>query len=168
MARTIASSSMQAIVGWANRENLALEQVRCVSSETSRQDALRAAIELPGRLSHLPIAAASWLTAWLRGARPLNEVAGAACHLPGRDDMMIVMSAQNECVEYQRLQRAYDDAIIVWEQDRLPHVRPIDRQKLSKGEAAELRDQALSKRNIAANELYKHLTTCPTCKHFKK
>ena len=85
-----------------------------------------------------------------------------------RDDIMIVMSAHNECVEYQRLQRAYDDAIIVWEQDRLPHVRPIDRQKLSKEEAAELREQALSKRNIAANELYKHLTTCPTCKHFKK
>jgi hypothetical protein len=82
--------------------------------------------------------------------------------------MMIAMSAHNECVEYRRLQDAYDDAIVVWEQDRHPHVRPIDRQKLSKEEAAELRDQALRKRNIAANDLYTHLKTCPTCKHSKK
>jgi hypothetical protein len=80
-----------------------------------------------------------------------------------------VMSAHNECVEYQRLQHAYDDAIIVWEQDRHPNVRPIDRQqKLSKEEAADLREQALLKRNVAANDLYIHLKTCPTCKHFKK
>jgi hypothetical protein len=85
-----------------------------------------------------------------------------------RDDMMIAMSAHNECVEYQRLQHAYDDAIIVWEQDRLPSIRPINTQKLSKEEAAELRDQALLKRNIAANDLYTHLKTCPTCKHSKK
>lgn len=45
--------------------------------------------------------------------------------------MMLVMSAQNECAEYQRLQRAYDDAIIVWEQDRHPNVRPINSEKLT-------------------------------------
>jgi hypothetical protein len=82
--------------------------------------------------------------------------------------MMIAMSGRNECVEYQRLQHAYDDAIIVWEQDRYSNVRPIDRQKLSTEEAARLRDQALRKRNIAANDLYTHLKTCPTCKHSKK
>jgi hypothetical protein len=82
--------------------------------------------------------------------------------------MMVVMSTHDECVEYQRLQHAYDDAIVVWEQDRLPSIRPIDRQKLSKEEAATLRDVALFKRNIAANELYTHMKTCPTCKHFKK
>ena len=85
-----------------------------------------------------------------------------------RDDMMIVMSAHNECVEYQRLQHAYDDAIIVWEQDRHPNVRPINREKLTNEQAAKLRDQALSKRNIAANDLYIHLKTCPTCRSFKK
>jgi hypothetical protein len=53
-----------------------------------------------------------------------------------RDDMMIVMSAHNECVEYQRLQHAYDDAIIVWEQDRHPDVRPINREKLTNEQAA--------------------------------
>jgi NMD protein affecting ribosome stability and mRNA decay len=74
--------------------------------------------------------------------------------------MMCVMS---ECVEYQRLQRAYDDAIVVWEQDR----HPIDRQKLTYEAAAKLRAQALVKRNIAANELYTHLRTCPTCSRFK-
>jgi hypothetical protein len=37
-------------------------------SDSSRQDALRAAAGLPGRLRYLPTAAASWLTAWLRGA----------------------------------------------------------------------------------------------------
>jgi hypothetical protein len=84
------------------------------------------------------------------------------------DDMMIVMSAHNECVEYQRLQHAYDDAIVVWEQDRHPNVRPIDRQKLSKEEAAELREQALFKRNVAANDLYTHLKTCPACKSARK
>ena len=35
-----------------------------------QKDALRAADGLPGRLRYLPIAAASWLSAWLRGARP--------------------------------------------------------------------------------------------------
>jgi hypothetical protein len=82
--------------------------------------------------------------------------------------MMLVMSAHNECAEYQRLQRAYDDAIIVWEQDRHPNVRPINREKLTNEQAAKLRDQALSKRNIAANDLYIHLKTCPTCRSFKK
>jgi hypothetical protein len=85
-----------------------------------------------------------------------------------RDDMMIVMSAHNECVEYQRLQHAYDNAIIVWEQDRHPNVRPINRQILTNEEAAKLRDQALLKRNVAANDLYTHLKTCPTCNHSKK
>jgi hypothetical protein len=81
---------------------------------------------------------------------------------------MVVMRAHNECVEYQRLQRAYDDAIIVWEQDRHPNVRPINRERLTNEQAAKLRDQALSKRNIAANDLYIHLKTCPTCRSFKK
>jgi len=78
------------------------------------------------------------------------------------------MGAHNECVEYQRLQHAYDDAIIVWEQDRHPNVRPIDRQKLTNEQAPKLRAQALSKRNIAANELYIHLKTCPNCRSLKK
>jgi hypothetical protein len=39
--------------------------------------------------------------------------------------MMVVMSAKNECVEYQRLQRAYDDAIILWEQERYSNVQAI-------------------------------------------
>ena len=82
--------------------------------------------------------------------------------------MMLVMTAHNECAEYQRLQRAYDDAIIVWEQDRHPNVRPINREKLTNEQAAKLRDQALSKRNIAANDLYIHLKTCPNCNHSKK
>jgi hypothetical protein len=82
--------------------------------------------------------------------------------------MMIAMSGRNECVEYLRLQQVYDDAIVVWEQDRHSNVRPIDRQKLSQEEAARLRYQALLKRNIAANDLYIHLKTCPTCKHSKK
>jgi hypothetical protein len=85
-----------------------------------------------------------------------------------RDDMMIVMSAHNECVEYQRLQHAYDDAIIVWEQDRHPDVRPINREKLTNEQAAKLRAQALIKRNVAANDLYTHLKTCPTCRSLKK
>jgi hypothetical protein len=78
------------------------------------------------------------------------------------------MSAHNECVKYQRLQHAYDDAISAWEQDRHPNVQPINRDKLTNEEAARLRAQALSKRNLAANELYTHLKTCPTCSHFKK
>jgi hypothetical protein len=82
--------------------------------------------------------------------------------------MMLVMSAHNECVEYQRLQRTYDDAIIVWEQERNPNVRPINRDKLTNEQAARLRHQALSKRNIAANELYIHQKTCPTCRSIKK
>jgi hypothetical protein len=82
--------------------------------------------------------------------------------------MMLVMSAHNECVEYERLQRAYDDAIIVWEQERHSNVQLINRGKVTTEEAAKLRNQALSKRNIAANELYIHLKTCPTCRSFKK
>jgi hypothetical protein len=77
----------------------------------------------------------------LRSIPPCREMA--------RDDMMIVMSAHNECVEYQRLQHAYDDAIIVWEQDRHPDVRPINREKLTNEQAAKLRAQALIKRNVA-------------------
>jgi hypothetical protein len=101
-----------------------------------------------------------------------SRIAPSVCqYLPvgvGSDDIMTVMSARNECVEYQRLQHAYDDAIIVWEQDRHLNIRPIDRQKLSNEEAAELRKQALLKRNVAANDLYTHLRTCSTCSHFKK
>jgi hypothetical protein len=74
----------------------------------------------------------------------------------------------SECVEYQRLHQAHEDAIIVWEQERHPNVRPINREKLTNEDAAKLRNQALSKMNIAANELYIHLKTCPTCRHFGK
>lgn len=83
-------------------------------------------------------------------------------------DMMIGMTAHNECAEYQRLQRAHDDDVIAWEQERHPNVRPINRQKLTNERAADLRNQALSKMNIAAYDLYIHLETCPTCNHFKK
>jgi hypothetical protein len=78
------------------------------------------------------------------------------------------MSAHNECVEYQRLQRSYEDAIIVWKQDRHSNVRLINRGKLTTEGAAKLRDDALFNRNIAANELYIHLKTCPTCRYLKK
>src|ERR1700740_803293 len=63
MARTIASSSMQAIVGWANRENLALEQVRCFFWYIRSCERLRQAsrtwgiVQLPpddGHLNHPP------------------------------------------------------------------------------------------------------------------
>jgi hypothetical protein len=82
--------------------------------------------------------------------------------------MMVVMSAHNECGEYQRLQRAYDDAIILWEQERHSNVQAINRGKPTTEEAAKLRDQALINRNIAANELYIHMKTCPNCRYLKK
>jgi hypothetical protein len=82
--------------------------------------------------------------------------------------MMVVMSTHNECMEYQRFQRTYDDAIIVWERERYSNVQLINTGKATTEEAAKLRSQALSKRNIAANELYIHMKTCPTCRSFKK
>jgi hypothetical protein len=78
------------------------------------------------------------------------------------------MSARTECAEYQRIHQAYEDAVIEWEEDRLPSIQPINRQKLSKEEAAELRDRALLKRNVAANNRNVHMRTCPTCSHSKK
>lgn len=81
--------------------------------------------------------------------------------------MMLVMSTHNECAEYQRLQRSYEDAIIVWEQERHSNVRLINRGKVTTEEAEKLRNQALISRNIAANELYIHLKTCPTCRYLK-
>jgi hypothetical protein len=82
--------------------------------------------------------------------------------------MMLLVSAHNECVEYQRLQRSYDDASIVWEQERHLNVRLINRGKVTTEEAEKLRNQALINRNIAANELYNHLKTCPNCRYSKK
>jgi len=79
-----------------------------------------------------------------------------------------MMSAHNECVEYRRLQRAYDDAIILWEQERHSNVQAINRGNVTAEEAEKLRNQALIKRNIAANELYIHLKTCPNCRYPKK
>jgi hypothetical protein len=79
-----------------------------------------------------------------------------------------MMSAHNECVEYRRLQRAYDDAIILWEQERHSNVQAINRGNVTTEEAEKLRNQALIKRNIAANELYIHLKTCPNCRYPKK
>ena len=52
--------------------------------------------------------------------------------------MMVVISAHNECVEYQRLQRAYDDAIIVWEQERHSNVQAINRGKPTTEEAEKI------------------------------
>jgi hypothetical protein len=76
--------------------------------------------------------------------------------------------ALNECAEYQRLQLAYAAAIILWEEDRHPGVQPINRGRRTTEEAEELRNQALLKRNIAANELFIHLKTCPICKNLRK
>jgi hypothetical protein len=77
--------------------------------------------------------------------------------------MMLVMGAHNQCAEHERLRGVCEDALTVWEQVRHANVRSIDRGKLTTEHAAKLRDQALFSRNIAANELYVHSRTCPTC-----
>ena len=91
-------------------------------------------------------------------------------HLPSPlfAHIIVVMSAHNECVEYQRFTTPYDDAIAVWEQERHSNVQVINRGKPTTEEAAKLRDQALINRNIAANELYIHQKTCPNCRYPKK
>jgi hypothetical protein len=65
-----------------------------------------------------------------------------------------------QCAEGEQLKQQYDSALQEWRKQSQPPVRPF-----KEGEAsARLREEALTSRNAAANQMYLHRATCAMCR----
>jgi hypothetical protein len=64
------------------------------------------------------------------------------------------------CAELTRLKREHDQALSIWALFRLPTTVEIPGRQ----DEGTIRKEALDKRNITADLLYRHRRTCPKCK----
>ena len=65
-----------------------------------------------------------------------------------------------QCAEGEQLKQQYDSTLQEWRRQSQPPVNPF-----REGEAsARLREEALTSRNTAANQMYLHRASCATCR----
>lgn len=69
-----------------------------------------------------------------------------------------------QCAEGEQLKQQYDSTLQEWRKQSQPQVRPSGEGEASVRRAFELRDEALTKRNAAANRMYLHRATCAICR----
>jgi hypothetical protein len=69
-----------------------------------------------------------------------------------------------QCAEGDQLKQLYDSALHEWRKQSQPPVRPFKEGEASARRAFQLREEALTKRNAAANRMYLHRATCAICR----
>ena len=69
-----------------------------------------------------------------------------------------------QCAEGEQLKKQYDSTLQEWRKQSQPQVRPSFEGEASVRRAFELREEALTKRNAAANRMYLHRATCAICR----
>src|SRR5258708_39376245 len=67
------------------------------------------------------------------------------------------------CAEGEQLKQQYDSALEEWRKQSQPPVLPFKEAQASARRAFQLREEALTKRNAAANRMYLHRATCAIC-----
>ena len=68
------------------------------------------------------------------------------------------------CAEGEQLKQQYDSALQEWRKQSQPQVNPLLEGESSAVRAVQLREEALVKRNAAANRMYLHRATCARCR----
>jgi hypothetical protein len=69
-----------------------------------------------------------------------------------------------QCAEGEQLKQQYDSALQEWRKQSQPPVRPFNEGEVSARRAFQLKEEALTKRNAAANRMYLHRATCAICR----
>ena len=68
------------------------------------------------------------------------------------------------CAEGEQLKQQYDSTLEEWSKQSQPPVRPFKEGEASARRAFQLREEALTNRNAAANRMYLHRATCAICR----
>jgi hypothetical protein len=68
------------------------------------------------------------------------------------------------CVEGEQLKQQYDCALQAWKMRSQPRVGPFLVGEAAARRAFQLRQEALTERNAAANRMYLHRAVCATCR----
>lgn len=68
------------------------------------------------------------------------------------------------CAEGERLKQQYDSALQEWKMRSQPQVGPFLAGEAAARRAFQLREEALTERNAAANRMYLHRAVCATCR----
>jgi hypothetical protein len=69
-----------------------------------------------------------------------------------------------QCAEGEQLKQQYDSTLEEWRKQSQPQVLPFFAGEAPARRAFELREDALSKRNAAANRMYLHRASCAICR----
>lgn len=69
-----------------------------------------------------------------------------------------------QCAEGEQLMQQYDSTLQEWRKQSQPQVRPFFASEASVRRALELREEALTQRNAAANRMYLHRAACAICR----
>jgi hypothetical protein len=69
-----------------------------------------------------------------------------------------------QCAEGEQLKRQYDSTLKEWRKLLPLQVRPFTEGEASLQRAFHLKEEALTKRNAAANRMYLHRATCAICR----
>lgn len=68
------------------------------------------------------------------------------------------------CAEGELLKQQYDSTLGEWRKQSQPPARLVKEGEALARQALQLREQALIKRNAAANRMYLHRATCAICR----
>lgn len=68
------------------------------------------------------------------------------------------------CPQGEQLKQLYDSALQEWRKQSQPQVHPFVDGDGSAQRALQLREEALTKRNAAANRMYLHRASCAICR----
>jgi len=68
------------------------------------------------------------------------------------------------CAEGDQLKQQYDSTLQEWTRSMQPRGRPFLREEASARLALQLREEALTRRNEAANRMYLHRANCAACR----
>jgi hypothetical protein len=69
-----------------------------------------------------------------------------------------------QCAEGEQLKQLYDSTLQEWRKQSQPQVHPFLEGDASAARASQLREEALAKRNAAANRMYLHRASCAICR----
>ena len=69
-----------------------------------------------------------------------------------------------ECTEGDILKQQYDSSLAEWRKQSQPPVHAFKQADAPAPRALQLREEALSKRNAAANRMYLHRAICSICR----
>jgi hypothetical protein len=74
------------------------------------------------------------------------------------------LNGASQCAVGDDLKQQYESALELWKKLSIPPVDPFEEGEISALAASQLREEALKKRNAAANRMYLHRADCSLCR----